>query len=190
MPYISASIIIQLMGTIYGPWEKLRKEGGEAGRKQLNQYTRYLTVVLAVAQSFGIAMGLQSQPQVVQDPGLFFIVSTMAILTGGTLFLMWLGEQITARGVGNGVSLLIFAGIVAQLPTAILNLFSLARTGSLSPFLLLLVLGVLQEREHVYRGSRSRSWTWGRRDRCRRRCRRGSERIAVSCYNQGSQKSG
>ncbi len=140
MPYISASIIVQLMGTIYGPWEKLRKEGGEAGRKQLNQYTRYLTVVLAVAQSFGIAMGLQSQPQVVQDPGLFFIVSTMAILTGGTLFLMWLGEQITARGVGNGVSLLIFAGIVAQLPTAIVNLFSLARTGSLSPFVLLLVL--------------------------------------------------
>ena len=139
MPYISASIIIQLMGTIYGPWEKLRKEGGEAGRKTLNQYTRYLTVVLALAQSFGIAMGLQSSHGVVQDPGLFFMVSTIATLTGGTLFLMWLGEQITARGVGNGVSLIIFAGIVAQLPVAIFNMFSLARTGSLSPFMLLLI---------------------------------------------------
>ena len=139
MPYISASIIIQLMGTIYPPWEKLRKEGGEAGRKQLNQYTRYLTVVLAIAQSFGIAMGLQSQQGVVQDPGPFFLVSTIAILTGGTLFLMWLGEQITSRGVGNGVSLLIFAGIVAQLPTALFNMFSLARTGAMSPFLLLVI---------------------------------------------------
>ncbi len=139
MPYISASIIIQLMGTIYGPWEKLRKEGGEAGRKQLNQYTRYLTVVLALAQAFGIAMGLQGSRGVVQDPGLFFVVSTVATLTGGTLFLMWLGEQITARGVGNGVSLIIFAGIVAQLPMEIFNLFSLTRTGSLSPFMLLVI---------------------------------------------------
>jgi preprotein translocase subunit SecY len=139
MPYISASIIIQLMGTIYGPWEKLRKEGGEAGRKTLNQYTRYLTVVLALAQSFGIAVGLQGSHGVVQDPGLFFLVSTVATLTGGTLFLMWLGEQITSRGVGNGVSLIIFAGIVAQLPVAIFNMFSLARTGSLNPFMLLLI---------------------------------------------------
>ena len=115
MPYISASIIVQLMGTIYPPWEKIRKEGGEAGRKQMNQYTRYLTVVLALVQSFGIAMGLKSQPGLVQDPGLFFVVSTVATLSGGTLFLMWLGEQITARGVGNGVSLIIFAGIVTQL---------------------------------------------------------------------------
>ncbi len=139
MPYISASIIIQLMGTIYGPWEKLRKEGGEAGRKTLNQYTRYLTVVLALAQSFGIAMGLQSSRGVVQDPGLFFLVSTIATLTGGTLFLMWLGEQITARGVGNGVSLIIFAGIVAQAPSEVLRLFSLTRTGSVSPFILLVI---------------------------------------------------
>lgn len=139
MPYISASIIIQLMGTIYGPWEKLRKEGGEAGRKQLNQYTRYLTVVLALAQAFGIALGLQSSRGVVQDPGLFFVVSTVATLTGGTLFLMWLGEQITARGVGNGVSLIIFAGIVAQVPSEIIRLFSLTRTGSISAFTLLLI---------------------------------------------------
>jgi preprotein translocase subunit SecY len=115
MPYISASIIVQLMGTVYPPWEKLRKEGGEAGRKTLNQYTRYLTVVLAVFQSFGIAIGLQAQAGVawVAIPGLFFVALDVVTLTGGTMFLMWLGEQITARGVGNGVSLIIFAGIVA-----------------------------------------------------------------------------
>src|SRR5476649_862605 len=87
MPYISASIIVQLLGTMYPPWEKLRKEGGEAGRKQLNQYTRYLTVVLALAQASGIALGLQSQPNIVLNPGPFFVISTIAILTGGTLFL-------------------------------------------------------------------------------------------------------
>jgi len=139
MPYISASIIVQLMGTIYPPWEKLRKEGGEAGRKQMNQYTRYLTVLLALVQSFGIAMGLQNTPGLIQDPGIFFVVSTVATLSGGTLFLMWLGEQITARGVGNGVSLIIFAGIVSVLPRYIAQAFSLARTGALSPFALLLV---------------------------------------------------
>ena len=139
MPYISASIIVQLMGTIYPPWEKMRKEGGEAGRKQMNQYTRYLTVLLAVVQSFGIAMGLQNAPGMVQDPGIFFVVCTVATLSGGTLFLMWLGEQITARGVGNGVSLIIFAGIVAVIPRYIGQGFSLARTGAISPFALLLV---------------------------------------------------
>src|SRR5579864_9262806 len=113
MPYISASIIVQLMQTVYPPWEKLRKEGGEAGRKELNQYTRYLTVVLAVFQSFGIAMGLQASTGVVDQPGLFFLISTVVTLTGGTIFLMWLGEQMTSRGVGNGISLIIFAGIVA-----------------------------------------------------------------------------
>src|SRR3954468_15299928 len=125
MPYISASIIVQLLGTVYPPWEKLRKEGGEAGRKTLNQYTRYLTVVLAVFQSFGIAMGLQNGQGIVDHPGLFFIVTTMATLTGGTLFLMWLGEQITSRGVGNGVSLIIFAGIVAVFPRYLNQAFSL-----------------------------------------------------------------
>ena len=139
MPYISASIIVQLMGTIYPPWEKLRKEGGEAGRKTLNQYTRYLTVVLALVQSFGIAVGLQNSQGMVTNPGLFFIVSTVATLTGGTMFLMWLGEQITSRGVGNGVSLLIFAGIVAALPGAIWQMFTLARTGAMSPFSMLLI---------------------------------------------------
>jgi preprotein translocase subunit SecY len=142
MPYISASIIVQLLGTVYPPWEKLRKEGGEAGRKQLNQYTRYLTVVLAVFQSFGIAMGLQASSGVVDHPGLFFIISTVVTLTGGTMFLMWLGEQITSRGVGNGVSLIIFAGIVAVLPRYILQAFSLARTGAMSGGALI-VIGVL-----------------------------------------------
>ena len=139
MPYISASIIVQLMGTIYPPWEKLRKEGGEAGRKQLNQYTRYLTVVLALVQSFGIAMGLQNSQGMVPDPGLFFVVSTVATLTGGALFLMWLGEQITSRGVGNGVSLIIFAGIVAVFPTYLNQAFSLARTGAMSGAGLLMI---------------------------------------------------
>ena len=97
MPYISASIIVQLLQSIYPPWDKLRKEGGEAGRKQLNQYTRYLTVVLALFQSSAIAFGLQTQRGLVFDPGPFFVVSTIATLTGGTMFLMWLGEQITSH---------------------------------------------------------------------------------------------
>ena len=133
MPYISASIIVQLLGTVYPPWEKLRKEGGEAGRKTLNQYTRYLTVVLALFQSLGIAYGLQKSPGVV-DPNIapaFFIVSTVVTLTGGTLFLMWLGEQITSRGVGNGVSLIIFAGIVAVLPRSIWQLLQSVQVGAI-----------------------------------------------------------
>src|SRR4051812_6796363 len=138
MPYISASIIVQLLGTVYPPWEKLRKDGGEAGRKQLNQYTRYLTVVLALFQSFGIAMGLQSSGGIVDAPGIFFVICTVATLTGGTLFLMWLGEQITSRGVGNGVSLIIFAGIVATFPRYLQQAFSLARTGSMNGGALLL----------------------------------------------------
>ncbi|MDZ4110114.1 MAG: preprotein translocase subunit SecY [Brevundimonas sp.] len=137
MPYISASIIVQLMGAVYPPWEKLKKEGGEAGRKQLNQYTRYLTVLLALMQSLGIAVGLNAQPNLVDTPGIFFIVSTVVTLTGGTMFLMWLGEQVTARGVGNGISLIIFAGIVAVLPSSIARLLGLAQQGQMSAFLLL-----------------------------------------------------
>ena len=143
MPYISASIIVQLLGTVYPPWEKLRKEGGEAGRKTLNQYTRYLTVVLALFQSFGIAMGLQASQGIVDNPGLFFTVSTVATLTGGTLFLMWLGEQITSRGIGNGISLIIFAGIVSVFPRYIVQAISLARTGALSGGALILVLALV-----------------------------------------------
>jgi preprotein translocase subunit SecY len=138
MPYISASIIVQLLGTIYPPWEKLRKEGGEAGRKQLNQYTRYLAVILAVGQSFAIAMGLSNQGMA-YDPGLSFIVSTVIALTGGSMFMMWLGEQITARGVGNGVSLIIFAGIAAGLPQLTYQLLTMVKTGSLSGFVLLII---------------------------------------------------
>ncbi len=134
MPYISASIIVQLLQSIYPPWDKLRKEGGEAGRKQLNQYTRYLTVLLALVQSSAIAFGLQAQQGLVLDPGPFFIVSTIATLTGGTMFLMWLGEQITSRGVGNGISLLIFAGIVARLVPAIQQMLSLSSEGGMSGF--------------------------------------------------------
>ncbi|WP_395672710.1 preprotein translocase subunit SecY [Phenylobacterium sp.] len=139
MPYISASIIVQLLGTVYPPWEKLRKEGGEAGRKTLNQYTRYLTVILAVFQSFGIAMGLANSPGLVDAPGPFFVIATVVTLTGGTMFLMWLGEQITSRGVGNGISLIIFAGIVAVLPRYIAQAFSMTSTGAMSGGALLLI---------------------------------------------------
>jgi len=142
MPYISASIIVQLLQTVYPPWEKLKKEGGEAGRKQLNQYTRYLTVVLALFQSGGIAIGLQSSPGLVVDPGPFFLISTVVTLTGGTLFLMWLGEQITSRGVGNGISLIIFAGIVAVLPRSIWQLFQQAQVGSIQAWVLFAMLAL------------------------------------------------
>src|ERR1700760_906724 len=139
MPYISASIIVQLLATIYPPWEKLRKEGGEAGRKQLNQYTRYLAVILAVGQSFAIAMGLQNSQGMVYDPGLSFIVSTVIALTGGSMFMMGLGEQITARGVGNGVSLIIFAGIAAGLPQLTYQLLTMVKNGSILGFVVLII---------------------------------------------------
>ncbi|MDX2236612.1 MAG: preprotein translocase subunit SecY [Hyphomonadaceae bacterium] len=131
MPYISASIIIQLLATTSPSLERLKKEG-EAGRKQLNQYTRYLTVLLALLQSYGIAIGLQGSPGVVTNPGWMFVASTVITLTGGTMFLMWLGEQITARGVGNGISLIIFTGIVAGAPTAFYQMLTLGREGALS----------------------------------------------------------
>jgi preprotein translocase subunit SecY len=139
MPYISASIIVQLVGTIYPPWEKLRKEGGEAGRKQLNQYTRYLAVVLAIGQSFAIAMGLQAAQGTVYAPGFSFVVSTVVLLTGGAMFVMWIGEQITSRGVGNGSSMIIFAGIAAGLPTMTYQLLTMVKTGSLNSFMLLVI---------------------------------------------------
>src|SRR5687767_2373581 len=139
MPYISASIIIQLLTTVSPTLEALKKEG-EAGRKMLNQYTRYLTVVLSVFQAFGIAVGLEGAGNVVANPGLFFQISTVITLTGGTMFLMWLGEQITARGIGNGISLIIMAGIVAELPSAIAGTLELGRQGALSTGLMLLVI--------------------------------------------------
>jgi preprotein translocase subunit SecY len=139
MPYISASIIIQLMTTVSPELEKLKKEG-EQGRKVMNQYTRYLTVLLAAAQSYGIALGLEGTGQAVADPGLFFRLSTVITLTGGTMFLMWLGEQITSRGIGNGISLIILAGIVAELPSAIAGTLELGRQGALSTGLILTVM--------------------------------------------------
>ncbi|MEC5325069.1 preprotein translocase subunit SecY [Aurantimonas sp. A3-2-R12] len=139
MPYISASIIIQLMTSVIPSLEQLKKEG-EQGRKIINQYTRYGTVLLATVQAYGIAVGLQTQPGIVVDPGTFFQISAVITLVGGTMFLMWLGEQITARGIGNGISLIIFAGIVANLPSAIANLLELGRTGALSTAIILLVI--------------------------------------------------
>jgi preprotein translocase subunit SecY len=136
MPYISASIIIQLMTTVFPELEALKKEG-EAGRKVINQYTRYGTVVLAAIQAYGIAIGLEHWgSHVVINPGFFFRITAMITLTGGTILLMWIGEQITSRGVGNGISLIIFAGIVARFPTLILQGLESARTGSVNPLLL------------------------------------------------------
>jgi preprotein translocase subunit SecY len=139
MPYISASIIVQLMTTVSPTLEQLKKEG-EQGRKVMNQYTRYLTVLLAAFQSYGIAVGLEGAGNVVSDPGWFFRIATVVTLTGGTLFLMWLGEQITARGIGNGVSLIILSGIVAELPSAVAGTLELGRQGALSTGLILVVL--------------------------------------------------
>jgi preprotein translocase subunit SecY len=130
MPYISASIIVQLLGTMYGPWQQLKKEG-EQGRKKLNQYTRYGTVGLAILQGYGIAMSIQGGG-LAHNPGLFFVASCVITLVGGTMFLMWLGEQITARGIGNGISLIIFVGIVAEIPAAIAQFFAQGRSGALS----------------------------------------------------------
>lgn len=139
MPYISASIIVQLMTTVLPSWEALKKEG-ETGRKQLNQYTRYLTVILAIFQAWGIAVGLEGASGVVAAPGLFFRISAVITLLGGTMFLMWLGEQITSRGIGNGTSLIIFAGIVAGLPSAIAGTLELSRQGAIST---VAVLGII-----------------------------------------------
>lgn len=143
MPYITASIIMQLMSSVLKNLENLKKEG-ESGRRKINQYTRYLTVVLAAFQGLGIAIGLEGMQAgsstVVIDPGLFFRVTTVTTLIGGTLFLMWLGEQITARGIGNGVSLIIFSGIVAGLPQALGHTFDLGRTGNLSTWFILMLI--------------------------------------------------
>ncbi|MBJ2152053.1 preprotein translocase subunit SecY [Paracoccus sp. IB05] len=130
MPYISASIIVQLLGTMYEPWKNLKKEG-ELGRKKLNQYTRYGTVLLAVFQAFGIAKSLEAG-DLAHNPGMFFIAGVVITLVGGTMFLMWLGEQITARGIGNGISLIIFVGIVAEIPAALMNFLAQGRSGAIS----------------------------------------------------------
>ena len=139
MPYITASIVIQLLTSVVPRLEQLKKEG-ETGRKTINQYTRYGTVLLATVQGYGIAVGLEGAEGVVVDPGVFFRVSAVITLVGGTVFLMWLGEQITARGVGNGISLIIFAGIVAELPSALAGTLELGRQGVLSTFIILALM--------------------------------------------------
>jgi preprotein translocase subunit SecY len=133
IPYITASIVVQVIATASPRLEALKKEG-EAGRRKMNQYTRYLAVVFCAVQAYGIAVGLEGSQGVVLNPGWFFRVSTVITLVGGTMFLMWLGEQITARGVGNGISLIIFAGIVANLPATIAQTLELSRTGALPAF--------------------------------------------------------
>ena len=138
MPYISASIIVQLMTSMVPQLEQLKKEG-EQGRKKINQYTRYGTVLLATLQAYGLAASLEAG-ELVTDPGLFFKASCIITLVGGTMFLMWLGEQITARGIGNGISLIIFVGIIAELPSAMAQFFASGRSGVISPSV---IVGVL-----------------------------------------------
>jgi len=157
MPYISSSIIMQLLTVVYPPFEALKKEG-EAGRRKITQYTRYATVFLAFFQAFGISVALEAQPGLVMDPGVLFRFVTVSTLVTGTMFLMWLGEQITERGLGNGISMIIFAGIAAGLPSAIGGLLELVRTGAMNAlsaiFIVLLVVAVTFAVVFVERGQR------------------------------------
>jgi preprotein translocase subunit SecY len=142
MPYISASIIVQLLAAMWEPLKQLKKEG-EQGRKKINQYTRYGTVFLATFQAYGLAVSLEAGG-LVTDPGWFFRASTVITLVGGTMFLMWLGEQITQRGVGNGISLIIFVGIIAEIPMALAQFFESGRSGALStPGVIAAILTIL-----------------------------------------------
>ncbi|MBX3692013.1 preprotein translocase subunit SecY [Dokdonella sp.] len=142
IPYISASIVVQMFSSVLPAWQALKKEG-ESGRRKLTMYTRWGTVGLAAFQSFGVATMLQTQPGVVYAPGASFIFATVVGLTAGTMFLMWLGEQITERGIGNGISLIIFAGIVAGLPGAVVHTLSMTSNGELHPLKLFLVLAAV-----------------------------------------------
>jgi preprotein translocase subunit SecY len=139
IPYITASIVVQVVSTASPRLEALKKEG-ESGRRKINQYTRYLAVLFCAVQAYGIAVGLENSQGVVLNPGWFFRLSTVITLAGGTMFLMWLGEQITSRGIGNGISLIIFAGIVANLPATVVQTLELSRTGALST---VWVIGIL-----------------------------------------------
>jgi preprotein translocase subunit SecY len=165
VPYISASIIVQLMGQIYGPWKAMRNEG-ESGRRKLTQYSRMGAVLLAVVQSFGIATALQKQG-VAYDQGIGFVLTAVVALTTGTMFLMWLGEQITERGIGNGVSLIIFAGIVASLPSAVYSTLIQVSNGDIQPISVLviiaLVLGVTYFVVFMERGLRKITINYARR---------------------------
>ena len=145
MPYISASIIMQILGVAVPSIAAMKKDG-EAGRRKINQYTRYGTVILATVQGYGIAVGLESMSgpggSAVVDPGMYFRFTATVSLVGGAMFLMWLGEQITQRGIGNGISLIIFAGIVASLPAAIGQTFELGRTGAISTGIILMIMAI------------------------------------------------
>ena len=142
MPYISASIIMQLL-TVVLPWLEAKKKEGEAGRREITKYTRWFTVALATFQAIGIAVALESQPGLVIDPGLMFRFTAVVSLVTGTMFLMWLGEQITERGLGNGISIIIFAGIAAGLPSAIAGMGELVRTGAMNPLVSLLIVALV-----------------------------------------------
>jgi preprotein translocase subunit SecY len=166
VPYISSSIIVQLAGQIYAPWIALKKEG-ESGRRKLTQYARVGAIPLAIFQSFGIVSWLQAQPGAVYTPGLSFTITAVISLTAGTMFLMWLGEQITERGIGNGVSLIIFAGIVAGLPSAVITTLQQVSSGDISVFtifvIIALVLGVTVFVVFMERGQRRITVNYARR---------------------------
>jgi preprotein translocase subunit SecY len=142
MPYISSSIIIQLLTGVSETFKNLKNQG-EVGRKKITQYTRYGTVLLATVQGYGVAVGLENSGTVVVDPGFYFRLSTVITLVAGTIFLMWLGEQITLRGIGNGISLIIFSGIVAEIPRALVSTFELGRTGALSATTILFIFSLI-----------------------------------------------
>ncbi len=142
MPYISSSIIIQLLTGVSETFKNLKNQG-EIGRKKITQYTRYGTVLLATIQGYGVSVGLENSGSVVIDPGTYFKITTVITLVAGTVFLMWLGEQITQRGIGNGISLIIFSGIVAEIPRALATTFELGRTGALSASTILFIFGLI-----------------------------------------------
>jgi preprotein translocase subunit SecY len=142
MPYISSSIIVQLLTGVSEYFKNLKNQG-EIGRKKISQYTRYGTVLLATVQGYGVAVGLESSSAIVINPGFYFKITTVITLVAGTIFLMWLGEQITQRGIGNGISLIIFSGIVAEIPRALATTFELGRTGALSAQLILIIFTIL-----------------------------------------------
>ncbi|MCC7227731.1 MAG: preprotein translocase subunit SecY [Burkholderiaceae bacterium] len=166
MPYISASIIMQLMSVVVPTLEAIKKEG-EAGRRKITQYTRYGTVLLALVQAVGISVALESQPGLVIEPGMLFRLTTVVTLVTGTMFVMWLGEQITERGLGNGISILIFAGIVAGLPSALAGLLDLVRTNAMSAlsalFIVALVVAVTAFVVLVERGQRKITVNYAKR---------------------------
>ena len=142
MPYISSSIIVQLLTGVSEYFKNLKNQG-EIGRKKITQITRYGTVLLATIQGYGLAVGLESSSNLVINPGIFFKISTVTTIVAGTIFLMWLGEQITQRGIGNGISLIIFSGIVAEIPRALVTTFELGKTGAISGFMIFMILVLL-----------------------------------------------